>query len=167
MPYTMKNYLNDALRTKSESFHSDKIAMFDFDAMTEHTVRSIERIDQIKKALFYGRTASWGDPNKDRLDYSPTEVAVDDDIVHAILGIVTEAGELLELLREPELATKAKMVDESGDVLWYLALLFKNLGVNFEDVAEKNINKLKVRFPDKFSEGAAMNRDDVAESAVF
>lgn len=165
--YTMKNYLEDALRTKANTFYGEKVSMFDFDAMTEQTVRSIERVDQIKKALFYGRTPSWGEPNKDRLDYSSTALSVDEDITHAILGLVTEAGELLELLRDPKLMTKAKLVDEAGDALWYLALLFTKMGVTFEEVGEKNINKLKVRFPDKFSEGAAMNRDDVAESAVF
>lgn len=39
----------------------------------------------------------------------------------------------------------------------------KFLGVNPEEAYERNINKLMVRFPDKFTEEAALNRDLGAE----
>jgi len=39
----------------------------------------------------------------------------------------------------------------------------KYFGINPEEAYEKNINKLKVRFPEKFSEEKALERDLEAE----
>ena len=40
---------------------------------------------------------------------------------------------------------KADIFDELGDVLWYCASLADELGVNLEDVAKCNLNKLADR----------------------
>lgn len=86
---------------------------------------------------------------------------------HAIYGTVTEAGELMSDLKKSKIYGKevdrAHLIDEMGDVMWYLALLADELGVTFEEVWEKNIAKLRVRFPEKFEAQLALERDKEAE----
>lgn len=49
----------------------------------------------------------------------------------------------------------------------FLESLCEYFDINFEDVLETNINKLKVRYPDKFSEFNALNRDLQEERKVL
>lgn len=87
--------------------------------------------------------------------------------LHAIIGIVTEAGELADAFKRYIFYNKpidlVNIKEEAGDVLWYLALLLRSSGLTFEECFEANIAKLKVRFGDKFKENAAINRDLDAE----
>lgn len=86
---------------------------------------------------------------------------------HAVYGTVTEAGELMSDIKKAKIYGKdidrAHLIDEMGDVMWYLALLADELGVSFEEVWEKNIAKLQVRFPEKFESERALHRDKEAE----
>ena len=43
--------------------------------------------------------------------------------------------------------------------MWYLAMLLRELDLSFEEVAQANIDKLRKRFPDKFSKDKAINRN--------
>lgn len=69
----------------------------------------------------------------------------------AILGVCGEAGELAEVekkrLRGDYGADEARrrIVNEAGDVLWYLAELCTVHGIELEDVARQNIAKLTDR----------------------
>ncbi|MBC2806634.1 hypothetical protein C3Y94_026130 [Rhizobium ruizarguesonis] len=128
--------------------------------------QSARVVDALKRALYYDKT--------DRMHLTGDEVAVknpddvpynvDSEILHAILGMEGEAAEITEAAL---LNDRAKIVDESGDYLWYLALLFKKHDITFEEVFSKNIAKLAARFPDKFTLEAAVNRDLEAEAKVF
>ena len=48
-----------------------------------------------------------------------------------------------------------------------MALLFDALGTTFEAEQERVINKLKVRYPDKFTKAEALERDLTAEREVL
>ena len=74
-------------------------------------------------------------------------------LYYTALGLVGEAGEIANKVKKimrdnngnlEELA-KADIFDELGDVLWYCASLADELGVNLEDVAKCNLNKLADR----------------------
>lgn len=75
------------------------------------------------------------------------------NFVYPILGLVGEAGEVAEkvkrVLRDKEGVvdeeTRAEIIKELGDVLWYLANLATELGVSLEDIAQKNVEKLQSR----------------------
>lgn len=75
------------------------------------------------------------------------------DLLHWTLGVGGEAGELTEKIKKIVRDKKGKMNDtdreelmkEVGDVLWYLAVLSRHLGYDFDEVAEKNLAKLKSR----------------------
>lgn len=84
-------------------------------------------------------------------------------IEHAVFGIVTEAGELMDSLKKAKIygqkLDKVNLVEEAGDVMWYLAILSDALNVSFEDIWDKNIRKLKARFPEKYDHDHAKHRD--------
>jgi NTP pyrophosphatase (non-canonical NTP hydrolase) len=52
------------------------------------------------------------------------------------------------------------MIEELGDVLWYCAELACGLGVTLDEVAMRNIDKLRRRYPEGFDAERSINRDD-------
>ena len=68
---------------------------------------------------------------------------------HAAMGLACEAGEVLDIFRESaytgEVAENDKIEDELGDVLFYFMCLVHEYGFSLEDIAAKNIRKLKER----------------------
>jgi len=87
-----------------------------------------------------------------------------DNLLHAMLGLMDEVGELAKTMKK-ELAYGKDMdvdnlVEEAGDVLWFVALLCHTLGVPLSYVAVDNIAKLRRRYPDKFTEFDALARKD-------
>lgn len=51
------------------------------------------------------------------------------------------------------------LVEETGDILWYLSILLDCVNSSFEEAMRKNIDKLRVRYPNKFTNSEAINRD--------
>lgn len=86
------------------------------------------------------------------------------DLIHAVNGIATEAGEFADPLKKHlfygrELDT-ANMTEELGDLLWYVALACDALGVDMGKVMAQNVEKLRVRYTVKFTEQEAEARND-------
>jgi len=84
-------------------------------------------------------------------------------LVHAAIGMCTEAGEFQDQLKKHLFYGKpldaVNLAEEIGDAAWYLALAANAIGIDLLDVLSKNISKLQGRYPEKFSEQAALNRD--------
>lgn len=84
-------------------------------------------------------------------------------LLHGAMGICTEGGELLDALKKHIYYGKGldtvNIVEELGDVLWYVALICRTLGVSLDEVMQKNIEKLRTRYPENFSETNALFRD--------
>lgn len=78
-----------------------------------------------------------------------TEVA---DVAVHLLGLAGEAGsvatEYKKSLRDgaAHLAWKARMREELGDVLWYVAALSTRFGLDLDDVARANLTKTRDRW---------------------
>ena len=72
------------------------------------------------------------------------------DIIYLALAINGEAGEVAEVVkkawRDGKEVDKEWLVEELGDVLWYVAVLAHELGVPLSEVMEKNIEKLRKRY---------------------
>lgn len=75
------------------------------------------------------------------------------DLLHWVLGVNGEAGEIAEKIKKiirdkgGELSEddKTELAKELGDVLWYLAVLAHQLGADLDGIAEQNLAKLKSR----------------------
>jgi NTP pyrophosphatase (non-canonical NTP hydrolase) len=88
-------------------------------------------------------------------------------LLHAGIGLATESGEFLDALKKHvfygrELDT-VNMVEEIGDLFWYCAIIADELGFDFESAMKTNIDKLRARYGEKFSESRANVRDLAAE----
>lgn len=88
-------------------------------------------------------------------------------LLHGAMGLCTESAELLDMLKKhifygkPLDLVNAK--EEIGDSSWYMGLIIDVLQTTFDEVLTVNINKLKLRYPEKFTEFHAENRDLEAE----
>lgn len=170
------NYINEAQQTKSDQFHGELVSASHVQAVVVGCIAYLQELDKIKKALFYGKYDEGGGV-PDPVDSAEQLFAAlggtreqDIDVVHAILGKATEAGELLEALKlgmDGQALDRTNLMEELGDGQWYDAILANALGVTFEEVQQININKLRARFPDKFTEYDAQNRNLGAERKVL
>lgn len=95
----------------------------------------------------------------------------DMNLLHAAMGIGTEAGELLDAFKRKIFYGKeldvVNIKEEVGDIMWYVAILLRELDLDFEDILQLNIDKLKARFPEKFTEHHALNRDLDTERSIL
>ena len=86
-----------------------------------------------------------------------------DQLRNAAYGLNGEAGEVIDLLKKHEFQghdlPDEKLVDECGDVLWYCALLADALGFTLEQVMNRNIDKLRKRYPNGFDKARSINRE--------
>jgi NTP pyrophosphatase (non-canonical NTP hydrolase) len=86
------------------------------------------------------------------------------DLMHATLGLVSEAGEFADAIKKSYAYDKEldveNLIEEIGDIMWFCALAARSLGVPMEQPALRCIEKLMKRYPDKFSNEAAHERAD-------
>jgi NTP pyrophosphatase (non-canonical NTP hydrolase) len=85
------------------------------------------------------------------------------DNIHMIFGMLTEIGELADIYKK-NLAYKKEVdeinaKEELGDIMWYVANYCNINGFNLEEILDINIAKLEARYPDKFTEKKAINRN--------
>jgi len=85
------------------------------------------------------------------------------NLLHAAMGISTESGELMDAFKRKIFYGKeldvVNVKEEIGDLMWYVAILLRELDLDFEELLQVNIDKLKARYPEKFTEENALNRD--------
>lgn len=90
------------------------------------------------------------------------ELTNEDKLINAVFGLNGEAGEIADHIKkhmfQGHKLDGEKLVKELGDVLWYIALGAEALGINLEEVAQINIEKLKKRYPEGFSVERSVNR---------
>ncbi len=92
-------------------------------------------------------------------------------LLHAGIGLSTEGGEFLDALKKHIFYGKeldrVNLAEELGDIFWYLAIASDELGIEFETVMNRNIEKLKARYGEKFSEEKAEKRDLKTEREIL
>lgn len=81
------------------------------------------------------------------------------------LGLTGEAGEVAEHIKKAVGHGHDLSVDdvkkELGDVLWYIAEVASIVNLSLDEIAQANIEKLRKRYPEGFSEIASQKRVDV------
>ena len=132
-------------------------------------------LDEYKKALFYGKPGPMVPPNGYAAECSCARLSelVDTNLLHALIGTITEAGEIAEALldylptqyyEEPgKPFDRINGLEELGDLNWYRVFALIQLGQTEGQNRLQNDNKLEKRFGPTFSQEAALNRDLDAE----
>lgn len=172
------SYQELALRTKSDAFFGDFVDAIDVASVLRMAHQYSELIDVSKKKLFYGKGVdSCHSERHKRGGYAIVDaIGLDSypaskDYLHAVMGIVTEGGELaktvVDATRQSPGVDRENAIEEIGDVLWYIAIACDALGVNIEDAMRANIAKLKSRYPERFTESNALIRDTDLEMAAI
>lgn len=87
-----------------------------------------------------------------------------DVLINGVMGLCGESGETIDIVKK-HLAQgheldKDKIIDELGDVAWYIAETAYSLDTDLETVLSRNIDKLKKRYPQGFDEDKSINRKD-------
>jgi NTP pyrophosphatase (non-canonical NTP hydrolase) len=85
------------------------------------------------------------------------------DMLHAAIGLSTEANEILDHFKKVVFYGKeidpVNLSEEIGDLMWYIAIFLRELDLDFESILDTNIKKLYARYGEKFSKDAALIRD--------
>lgn len=93
-----------------------------------------------------------------------------ENLIHAQFGISSEAGEIANALKKHFIYGQplnvANIKEELGDILWYVALACDSLNFKLEDVMQENVEKLRIRYPEKFTEKDAAERKDKLECLI-
>lgn len=168
------DYVEQAIQTLSNQFHSEMVSPSTFNLVLKTIIAQGQYLDHIKKALFYGRPSdmfkdntgakesanAWAEIFNAIAPYEP-EKAI--NYIHGIIGAATESIELLEALltsiRESAPIDAVNVMEEVGDSKWYMAVLAHTAGFAWGDDEAVNIAKLRRRFPNKFTEYDANNRN--------
>jgi NTP pyrophosphatase (non-canonical NTP hydrolase) len=78
-------------------------------------------------------------------------------LTYTVLALCGESGELAnklkKALRKGEIPNNEALMDELGDVLWYVSAVATELGYDLEDVAKFNLDKLQKRLEAKKNVG--------------
>lgn len=92
--------------------------------------------------------------------------SANNNIIYPALGLANEAGEVLgkikKVLRDNDgIYAPANVEDigkEIGDVLWYIAALSRDLGLDMDIIANNNLIKLRDRMNRGVIQGSGDNR---------
>jgi NTP pyrophosphatase (non-canonical NTP hydrolase) len=92
-------------------------------------------------------------------------------LVHAMIGMCTESAEIQDQMKKHLMYGKdidrTNLIEELGDLMWYIGLACSELGVSLEKVMEINNAKLAARYGDVFTEQAALERNLNKERAIL
>lgn len=82
--------------------------------------------------------------------------------VMGIMGLCGESGEVAEAIKKQMFhgrpIDRAKMIEELGDVRWYLEYLADCYDISMREIEEHNVAKLEKRYPKGFTEDAETKR---------
>lgn len=168
MTENKNDYIKDAMRTVSGEWYGEYVSAEDLSKAVTESIAALQKLDKIKKKLFYGKGVLLSKKALNVDDVFSFDYA--QNILHGVLGVATEAGELLELICDWVTSCEldfVNLIEEQGDSFWYHALLASEHGKNFEDIQAINIAKLKARYPEKFTCEAANNRDLEKEREIL
>lgn len=92
--------------------------------------------------------------------YGPTEIM----LVWNALGLAGEAGEVADIVKKVVFHrhdyNREKLVDELGDVMWYVAAICSTMNIPLSEVLDRNVAKLRQRYEKSYnSEESKLRRD--------
>jgi len=92
-------------------------------------------------------------------------------ITHSLMWMVTEVAEMMDNLKKHvnynQPIDYANLKEELWDLMRYIAAFCDATGISLDEAMEANIEKLKIRYPDGFSDIKAEKRDKDDEMRVM
>jgi NTP pyrophosphatase (non-canonical NTP hydrolase) len=86
------------------------------------------------------------------------------DLIHMVMGIVGEAGELLDAVKKHTMYGQPlnveNVVEELGDLEYYMEGFRQAIGWTRRDILDANVAKLSQRYPKSYSDADAKARRD-------
>lgn len=84
-------------------------------------------------------------------------------LLNACLGLSGESGEVCDIVKkhlyQGHTLDEDELIEEAGDVAWYLTELATVLGVTLEEILQRNIDKLRRRYPQGFDTERSVHRE--------
>lgn len=96
------------------------------------------------------------------------ELSMDLKQRHALHGLSSEVGEihgLFQKIYQGHCLNLNDLEKEIGDLLWFVAELCDSCGWSMREVAEKNIDKLKKRYPEGFDAERSIHRKEYEDGS--
>jgi NTP pyrophosphatase (non-canonical NTP hydrolase) len=149
------DYLAETDKTASGTFAPENVGIMEFSDALAVMIHAGQQMDKFKKALFRKRNREESglpplpadDPTLAAL--LGEDAAQFDDLFHGIVGIITETGEMAEVLYKFCVAApqvdQTNVREEVGDVLWYMSRLVKWCETTFLTEMKRNVAKLRKR----------------------
>jgi len=85
------------------------------------------------------------------------------DDIHMLFGMSTEVGELMDAYKKNLAYNRPldmiNVSEEIGDIMFYIASFCRMNNLDLERIIETNVKKLEARYPEKFNEHHANNRN--------
>lgn len=92
------------------------------------------------------------------------ELSKKDVLINAVMGLCGESGEAIDIvkkhLHQGHELDQDKLVKELGDIAWYLAEAAYALDIPLDDVLQRNIDKLRARYPEGFDTEKSIHRTE-------
>lgn len=86
-----------------------------------------------------------------------------ESVIIGVMGISGESGELTDyfkkVLFQGHELNNDRVIEELGDIFWYMQYLMDKLGIDFEEVLRMNTIKLSMRYPKGFTVEDSINRE--------
>lgn len=127
----------------------------------EEAIDLLKYLEHLKQVADDGITAN--DYQRAAMRTDNKNQTEEERMLDALFGLCGEAGEVMDAYKKYRFqgheSYRDEMIIECSDLLWYAAKLADVLGVTLGEVMERNIEKLKKRFPDGFSKERSVNRE--------
>lgn len=172
-----KDYYNRVVsRTVSNALFASNVSFLSFSSYLSTLSKTADLTSKLKRSLFYGKDCDEFKcpPNSplSSLSDNASYIHTHSDTIHALLGLIDEAYELLENIIKPNDDNTVQNISELGDLTWFYTLLLKSMSALKPDmsldefldyVRNANMTKLMVRYPDGFTSDSAINRNTTSE----
>lgn len=160
--YTLNQFMQDAMRTRGEVTNPDVYMQGTFPLFCQHKYSG--DVFRVLKRHLFGKISpthellvSLETLRRDKAEMpSQPFPSMTPDVLHAILGIYNEVGEMASAIVDSWTRVFdtgldwGNMDEEAFDLIWFLTLYCHGRGITLEDLCKRGIAKLKARHPGKF-----------------
>lgn len=156
--FTTADYVQRAMMTVPDDFHIDTSVVRAgaiFMGLVK-AARAANNLDAVKKGFVYKRPVPADHPLSHATDVDPPKGDVPEGVIHGLVGLINEGGELAEILLTSWFGRddldKINLREELGGMFWYLArtcsamqAAFPDEDWSFDTIMKANIAQLELR----------------------